>query len=45
MGVKQKSVYIRFNMADEADRDLYLKLTRAAGNGTSLTAYAKRALV
>ncbi|MCM1441634.1 MAG: hypothetical protein NC131_20865 [Roseburia sp.] len=44
MKEKQKSVSIRFNMADEADSDLYLKLMEAAGNSTSLTAYIKRAL-
>ena len=44
MAGKQKSVFIRFNMADEADCDLYLKLAEAAGNSASLTAYVKRAL-
>ncbi|MCM1561281.1 MAG: hypothetical protein NC123_17325 [Butyrivibrio sp.] len=44
MKEKQKSVSIRFNMADEADSDLYRKLMEAAGNSTSLTAYIKRAL-
>lgn len=44
MAGKQKSVFIRFNMADEADCDLYMKLTDAAGNSASLTAYVKRAL-
>ena len=44
MAGKQKSVFIRFNMADEADRDLYMKLAEAAGNSASLTAYVKRAL-
>lgn len=44
MTEEQRSIYIRFNMADEADCDLYLKLTKAAGNFTSLTAYVKRAL-
>ena len=41
---KQKSVFIRFNMADEADCDLYLKLAEAAGSSASLTAYVKRVL-
>ena len=41
---KQKSVFIRFNMSDEADHDLYMKLAEAAGSSASLTAYVKRAL-
>ena len=41
---KQKSVFIRFNMADEADCDLYMKLAEAAGSSASWTAYVKRAL-
>lgn len=44
MAEDQRSIYIRFNMADEADCDLYLKLAKAAGNSISLTAYVKRAL-
>ncbi len=44
MEEKQKSVFIRFNMADEADSGLYLKLVEAAGSSASLTAYVKRAL-
>ncbi len=44
MAGKQRSVFIRFNMADEADRDLYMKLAEAAGNSASLTSYVKRAL-
>ena len=44
MAEKQKSVFIRFNMADEADCDLYMKLAEAAGSSASLTAYVKRAL-
>lgn len=44
MAGKQRSVFIRFNMADEADCDLYLKLAEAAGSSASLTAYVKRAL-
>ncbi len=44
MAGKQKSVFIRFNMADEADSVLYLKLVEAAGSSASLTAYVKRAL-
>lgn len=44
MAEKQRSVFIRFNMADEADCDLYLKLAEAAGSSASLTSYVKRAL-
>ena len=44
MAGKQKSVFIRFNMADEADRDLYMKLAEAAGSSASLTACVKRVL-
>ena len=31
MAGKQRSVFIRFNMADEADCDLYMRLAEAAG--------------
>lgn len=41
---KQKSIFIRFNMADEADSSLYRKLAEAAGSSASLTSYVKRAL-
>ena len=44
MAGKQKSVFIRFNMADETDYALYLKLADAAGSSASLTAYVKRVL-
>ncbi len=44
MAGKQRSVFIRFNMADEADCDLYMKLAEAAGSSVSLTAYVKREL-
>ncbi len=44
MAGKQKSVFIRFNMADETDRDLYMKLAEAAGSSASLTACVKRVL-
>ena len=44
MAGKQKSVFIRFNMADEADCDLYMKLAEAAGSSASLTAYVKKVL-
>lgn len=41
---QQKSIFIRFNMDDENDRELYSRLTREAGNSASLTLYVKRAL-
>lgn len=41
---KQRPVFIRFNMADEADCRLYMKLAEAARSSASLTAYVKRAL-
>lgn len=44
MDEKKKSVFIRFNMDDRADRELYLKLTGEAGCSASLTAYVKRVL-
>lgn len=44
MAGKQRSVFIRFNMADKADCDLYLKLAEASGSSSSLTACVKRAL-
>ena len=44
MAGKQKSVFIRFNMADEADYDLYMKLAEVAGSSASLTACVKRVL-
>lgn len=44
MAGKQRSVFLRFNMADAADCDLYMKLAEAAGSSASLTAYVKRAL-
>lgn len=44
MAGKQKAVFLRFNMDDEADCSLYLKLTEAAGSSASLTSYVKRAL-
>ena len=44
MAEKQKSIFIRFNMDDAVDKELYLKLTKEAGNVTSLTSYVKRAL-
>lgn len=44
MAAKQKSIFIRFNMEDEADKELYLKLSEKAGSSVSLTAYVKRIL-
>ena len=44
MAGKQRSIFIRFNMDDEADCDLYLKLAEAAGSSASLTSYVKRVL-
>ena len=44
MTAKQRSVFIRFNMEDEADCGLYLKLAEAAGSSSSLTSYVKRVL-
>ena len=44
MAVKQKSIFIRFNMEDEADKELYLKLSEKADSSASLTSYVKRAL-
>ncbi len=44
MAENQKSIFIRFNMDDKVDRELYLKLTGEAGNTASLTAYVKRVL-
>lgn len=44
MAENQKAVFIRFNMDDSSDRELYLKLAEEAGNGASLTAYVKKVL-
>ena len=44
MAENQKSIFIRFNMEDKADKELYLKLSGEAGNTASLTAYVKRVL-
>jgi len=45
MAKQQKSVFIRFNMDDENDRELYSRLTREAGNSASLTLYVKSRLI
>lgn len=44
MAIKQKSIFIRFNMDDTADKELYLKLSEKASSSASLTAYVKRIL-
>lgn len=44
MAGNQKSIFIRFNMDDKADKELYLKLSEKADSSASLTAYVKRAL-
>ncbi len=44
MAEKQKSIFIRFNMDDKEDRELYLKLTEKAGNVVSLASCVKREL-
>ena len=44
MAANQKSIFIRFNMEDKADKELYLKLSEKADSSASLTAYVKRAL-
>lgn len=44
MADSQKSVYVRFNMDDKSDKELYNKLMKEAGSSASLTAYVKRVL-
>lgn len=44
MDGKQRSIFIRFNMDDKTDKELYLKLSEKAGGSVSLTAYVKRIL-
>ena len=44
MAGNQKSIFIRFNMDDMADRKLYLKLAEEAGNTASLASYVKGTL-
>ena len=44
MAGNQKSIFIRFNMDDKADKELYLKLSEKADSLSSLTAYVKRIL-
>ena len=44
MAENQRSIFIRFNMDDKNDKELYQRLTGAAGSSASLTAYVKRVL-
>ena len=44
MAGKQRAIFLRFNMEDEADKELYLKLSEKADSSASLTSYVKRAL-
>ena len=44
MDGKQKSIFIRFNMDDKTDKELYLQLSEGAGSSASMTAYVKRIL-
>lgn len=44
MDGKQKSIFIRFNMDNKADKELYLKLSEGADDSASLTAYVKKIL-
>ena len=43
MAGQQKAIFLRFNMEDEADSSLYMKLVETAGS-VSLTSYVKRVL-
>ena len=44
MAENQKSVFIRFNMDDRSDNELYQRLVEESGSTSSLTAYVKRVL-
>lgn len=44
MAENQKSIFIRFNMDDKEDRELYLKLEEGVGSTVSMTAYVKKTL-
>ena len=44
MAGKQKSIFIRFNMDDKSDKELYQRLADAAGSTASLAAYVKGVL-
>ena len=40
MAGQQKAIFLRFNMEDEADSSLYMKLVETAGS-VSLTSYVR----
>ena len=44
MAENQKSIFIRFNMDDMSDCELYQRLMEESGSTSSLTAYVKRVL-
>ena len=44
MAEKQKSIFIRFNMDDKNDKELYQRLIESAGSTAPLSAYVKRVL-
>jgi len=44
MAGNQRAIFIRFNMDDKADEELYLKLAKGAGNAASVTSYVKKIL-
>lgn len=44
MAENQKSIFIRFNMDDRSDCELYQRLMEESGSTSSLTAYVKRVL-
>ena len=44
MAENQKSIFIRFNMDDKNDKELYQRLTESAGSTASLSSYVKRVL-
>ena len=44
MAENQKSIFIRFNMDDQSDKELYQRLTESVGSTASLSAYAKGVL-
>ena len=44
MAENQKSIFIRFNMDDRSDCELYQRLVEGLGSASSLTAYVKGVL-
>lgn len=44
MAENQKAIFIRFNMDDRSDSELYQRLVEESGSTSSLTAYVKRVL-